>query len=67
MTDSIEKLEQDIKLFDKQIEIDKNMFAYNMLNGMGDFMKRELEKPPSKYKRFMWNIKQFFYKIFRMF
>ena len=67
MEESIEKLDQDIKLLDQQLEIDKHMFVYNMLNGMGDAMKRELETPPSKYQIFKHKIQNFFYKLFNMF
>ena len=67
MTDTIEKLDQDIMLLDKQINIEKNMFVYNMLNGMGDAIKRELETPPKKRNIIMWKIKRFFYKIFNTF
>jgi len=67
MTDTIEKLDQEIMLLDKQLEIDKNMFAYNMLNGMGDAMIKELETPPSKSKIFKEKIQNFFYKLFNIF
>jgi hypothetical protein len=67
MTDSVEKIEKDIKIFDKQIEVDKNMFVYNILNGMGDNIKRELSTKPSKFKLYTWKIKNFFYNIFKMF
>ena len=66
MTESIEKLEQDIKILDKQIEIDKNLFAHNILNGMGNAMRRTLETPPPKRKVLIWKIKEFFYKIFKV-
>ena len=64
MNDTIQDLDQDVKIFDKQIEIDKNLFIHNMLNGMGNAMKIELETPPSKFKIFKWKIKNFFYKLF---
>jgi len=67
MTDTIEKLDQEIMLLDKQLEIDKNMFAYNMLNGMGVAMIKELETPPSKSKIFKEKIQNFFYKLFNIF
>ena len=67
MNDTVEKLEQDVQLGDKQIEIDKNMFIYNMLNGLGDDMKKKLTTPSSRHKIFVQRIKNFFYKFFKMF
>jgi len=66
MEDTIEKLDQDIMVADKQLEIEKNMFAYTILHhGLGNNMKKELEKPLSKRKVFAWKIKNFFYNFFR--
>jgi hypothetical protein len=59
-------IENQLKLGEKQIEVEKNTFINNLLyNGVGEEMKTILETPIkiSKFKIFLYKIKKFF-KIF---
>jgi hypothetical protein len=63
----IDEYDKEIKILDKQIEIEKNLFVHNILNGIGTCMKKELESPPVTHKPVITRIKNFFYKIFNTF